>query len=730
MWLANLIPLTRSANNTDMDINMILNSLNVAQQEAVKAPIGHQLILAGAGSGKTRVLTHRLVWLIEMEKISPFHVMAVTFTNKAANEMRGRIETMLNVPAKTMWIGTFHGLSHRFLRAHHVEAGLPPTFQILDSDDQFRMIKRTINALGLDEERCPPKELQWFINAQKEEGRLPHQVEPRDFAGQTFVKIYQAYQEACLRSGVIDFADLLLKTYSLLKSNDILRKQYQQRFRCILVDEFQDTNTIQYAWLKMFAGSESAVMIVGDDDQSIYGWRGARIENIQRFSKDFPGAQVIRLEQNYRSTGTILKAANALISQNSGRLGKNLWTEGKDGELITIYAAFNETDEAFYIVNRIRDLRQDYRLRDMAILYRSNAQSRVIEEALMQFGIPYRVYGGLRYFDRAEIKDALAYLRVIANRGDDPALERIINTPTRGIGDKSMVAIREHAKNNASDLWSALIALLDQRAFPARAETALQSFVNMIDSMTARTEGLPLHKQVEHVLNASGLMTHYRKEKGEKGLTRIENLEELVNAAHQFSQEGVADDLPPLTAFLAYAALESSDDQANEYEDSVQLMTLHSAKGLEFPVVFLGGCEEELFPHFLSMNDPVKLEEERRLCYVGMTRAMRKLFMTYAELRRMYGKEAYHRPSRFLHEIPTELIDEVRFRTKVTRPVGMSNAYQPEAVGMFRVGQEVNHRIFGNGTVIDCEGDGDDMKVTVRFAKIGTKVLMASYLSK
>jgi len=441
------------------------------------------------------------------------------------------------------------------------------------------------------------------------------------------------------------------------------------------------------------------------------------------------GAAVIRLEQNYRSTGTILKAANELISQNAGRLGKNLWTEGKDGEKITVYSAFNETDEAFFIVNRIRELRQtDYALREIAILYRSNAQSRVIEEALMQFGIPYRVYGGLRYFDRQEIKDALAYLRLIANRSDDPAFERIVNTPTRGIGDRTLVAIRERAKELGIPLWEATQQLLDQKYFSARAETALLSFVNLINTMTEKTKALPLHKQVEFVLYSSGLIEHYRKEKGEKGLTRIENLEELVNAAHQFTQEGVPDDMPPLAAFLAYAALESNEEQAEAYDDAVQLMTLHSAKGLEFPVVFLGGCEEELFPHYLSMNDPKALEEERRLCYVGMTRAMRKLFMTHAEVRRMHGKEAYHRPSRFLHEIPVDLIDEIRFRTRVTRPEPYAKTYKSETKSLFRIGQEVHHLIFGDGTVLDCEGEGEDMKVKVRFEKVGTKMLIASYL--
>lgn len=722
---------------------MIQISLNDAQQEAVTAPLGHQLILAGAGSGKTRVLTQRIAWLVEKENISPFNILAVTFTNKAAHEMRHRIESLIQVPVKTMWIGTFHGISHRLLRAHYQEAGLPQAFQILDSDDQQRLIRRVIQSLNLDEDRYPAKESQWFINNQKEEGRTPADVNPYDAAGQTQLKIYQAYEEACQRAGVIDFTDLLLKSYRLLQNNAELRAHYQEKFKCILVDEFQDTNAIQYAWLKQLAGSNSSVMIVGDDDQSIYGWRGAKIENIHRFSRDFANANVIRLEQNYRSTGTILKAANALIDKNTGRMGKNLWTDGKDGEPITVYAAFNETDEAFFIVNRIRELMQtDFNLREMAILYRSNAQSRVLEEALMQFGLPYRIYGGLRYFDRAEIKDALAYLRLIMNRADDPAFERIINTPTRGIGDRTLMFIRDHARNNVIPLWEALTQLIDQKQFATRAETALISFVNLINTMSERTLTLQLHKQVEYIVYASGLIEHFRKEKGEKGLTRIENLEELVNAAHQFHQEGVDDDIPPLAAFLAYAALESTDDKNND-DNAVQLMTLHSAKGLEFPIVFLAGCEEELFPHFLTMHDPKGLEEERRLCYVGVTRAMKKLFMTYAEVRRMHGKEVYHRPSRFLHEIPETLLHTIRFRTKVSRPAASSSSssyassrsstpvssFTPEAEGAFRVGQEVHHRIFGEGVVLDCEGDGENMKVKVRFANVGTKILLAGYLA-
>jgi DNA helicase-2/ATP-dependent DNA helicase PcrA len=719
-----------------METTIILNSLNPAQQQAVSAPLGHQLILAGAGSGKTRVLTSRMAWLVEVEKLSPFSILAVTFTNKAAQEMRKRIETLLGIPAKNLWIGTFHGLSHRLLRAHWQEAGLPQTFQILDSDDQQRLVRRVIQGLNLDEDRFASKQAQWFINAQKEEAREPHEVPPpHDFITQTLIKIYQTYQEACQRAGVIDFADLLYKVYRLLQNHPAILAHYRERFQYLLVDEFQDTNALQYAWMRLLAGPNNHVMIVGDDDQSIYGWRGARIENIQRFSQDFPGATMIRLEQNYRSTGTILKASNALITRNSGRLGKTLWTEGREGDPIIVYAGFNDFDEAYFIVNRIRELRQEnYALRNMAILYRSNAQSRVIEEALMQLGIPYRVYGGLRFFDRAEIRDALAYLRLLANRQDDPAFERVINTPTRGIGERTLTAVREQAKMMNISLWQALEELISQKQFTARTTAALQNFMDLMNGLADKILGLDLHRQVECAIQDSQLIQHYQKEKGEKGLTRVENLAELVNAAHQFVQEGVPDDIPALSSFLAYASLESSEEQAEAYEDSVQLMTLHSAKGLEFPVVFLAGCEEELFPHYLSMNDPKAIEEERRLCYVGMTRAMQKLFMTYAELRRLHGKEVNHRPSRFLREIPEELLKEVRFRTKVSRPstsssISAFSSAIPGTNSPFKIGQEVQHRIFGNGTVLGCEGDGEDMKVKVRFAKVGTKILIASFLT-
>jgi DNA helicase-2/ATP-dependent DNA helicase PcrA len=592
------------------------------------------------------VLVHRLLWLIEVEHLSPTSILAVTFTNKAANEMRERVASLSSLNAKDMWIGTFHGLSHRLLRRHWMEASLPQAFQILDSDDQLRMIRRSIIALNIDEERF----------AAKEKGLEPHEVIPEHHAEHTYLKVYEAYQAACQRAGVIDFADLLLKTTQLLRSNNELRSHYQERFRSVLVDEFQDTNAMQYAWLKLFVGDKNALMIVGDDDQSIYGWRGAKIENIRHFADDFPNATLTRLEQNYRSTDVILQAANALIAQNTGRLGKNLWTNTKAGESISLYAAHNEMDEARFVVRQIKNLcRIRHQERDIAILYRSNAQSRVIEELLMQNGIPYRIYGGLRFFDRAEIRDTLAYLRLVTNPADDTAFERIINFPARGIGDRTLATIREHAQAQSQPLMITLEHLLNQQVFATRTASNLQSFVNLIRDLSETITPEPLHKQIEIVIHRSGLMEHYRNEKGEKRLTRIENLDELVNAAHQFAHETADPDMPPLISFLSFAALESSTE-TGDADNSVQLMTLHAAKGLEFPIVFLIGCEEELFPHFLSMHEPKKLEEERRLCYVGITRAMQKLFLSYATTRFMHGKRSYHRPSRFLKELPEKLI--------------------------------------------------------------------------
>lgn len=708
----------------------LLDTLNDAQREAVMAPIGHQLVLAGAGSGKTRVLVHRIAWLIQSEGLSPYNILAVTFTNKAAYEMRSRIEQILGVSAKSMWIGTFHSLAHRLLRLHWQDANLPEGFQILDSDDQLRLIRRVMNTLNLDEDRWPPRQLQGFINGKKDEGLEPQHIpDYNDFAIKTMIKVYRAYDEACQRAGLIDFADLLLKVHRLWTTHPEILSHYRERFRCVLVDEFQDTNAIQYAWVRLLAGKNTNVMIVGDDDQSIYGWRGAKIENIYRFCKDFPEAITTRLEQNYRSTGIILKAANALIAQNSGRLGKNLWTAGHEGDHITVYAGFNDLDESRFLVNRVREWqREGHALREAAILYRSNAQSRVIEEALMQFGMPYRVYGGLRFFDRAEIRDALGYLRLMTNRHDDAAFERVINTPTRGIGERTVLTLREYATQHNTTLWQAAKVLLEQNSFPARAANALSNFLQMIDTLAEDIKEFDLHEQAEHVIHNSGLIEHYRKEKGEKGLARIENLEELVNAARQFDLEGREVQTSLLAEFLAYSALEAGDGQVEKSEDGVQLMTLHSAKGLEFPVVFLCGFEEGLFPHYMTMEDPKGLEEERRLCYVGMTRAMQKLYITYAEVRRLHGKEVYHRPSRFLKEIPAECLEEVRLKTKVSSPSFQARPSIQQSHDGIAIGQRVNHHQFGEGTVLQFEGCGEHARIQVRFERAGTKWLIASFV--
>lgn len=734
--------------------NPLLENLNDAQREAVTAVPSNLLILAGAGSGKTRVLVHRIAWLIEEENISPYGILAVTFTNKAAAEMRGRLEQIVGMATHGMWVGTFHSLAHRLLRAHYQDAGLDQNFQILDSDDQQRFIRRIIKALNLDDTQWAPKQVQWFINAKKDEGLRAHQISAQGNPHtQTLIKIYQAYEEACQRSNSVDFAELLLRAHELWQKHPELLNHYRERFRHILVDEFQDTNAIQYAWLKSLASENNYVMIVGDDDQSIYGWRGARVENIHKFTRDFSNTHTIRLEQNYRSTGNILAAANALISNNSDRLGKNLWTTGEQGEPILIYAAFNEVDEARFVVERIREWvkQQGRAYHETAILYRSNAQSRVLEEALLQTSIPYRVYGGLRFFDRAEIKDALAYLRLIANRHDDAAFERVVNTPTRGIGETTLTVLRDVARQNQCSLWRAAELLMTSQQLAGRSSNALAAFLQLIETAALDTAELSLGEQTEIIIQCSGLLEHYRKERGEKGQSRVENLEELVSAASQFKPEANDENLPLLQAFLAHAALESGEGQAEQFQDSVQLMTLHSAKGLEFPLVFLCGLEEGLFPHQMSLEEPGRLEEERRLCYVGMTRAREKLFFTYAESRRLHGHETYHTPSRFINEIPAELLQEIRLKTKVTRPYynnsqNYSNSSKfsssnnksnfnsrlpqnngaEDAIG-FRIGQRVVHQTFGEGTIINFEGSGSHARVQVKFSKVGSKWLVASF---
>jgi len=716
-----------------MDVSHILDPLNDAQRQAVCAPPTNVLVLAGAGSGKTRVLVHRIAWLQAAENVTPYSILAVTFTNKAAGEMRHRIERLLGIPASGMWVGTFHGISHRLLRAHWKEAGLSQSFTVMDSEDQLRAIRRVIREMGLDEGQWPAKEAMWYINARKDEGLRPQHLDHQnDPYLRHMIEIYAQYEMYCQRASVVDFAELMLRSHELWLHHPQLLQHYQHRFRHILVDEFQDTNTIQYAWLRLLAGKSCAMFAVGDDDQSIYGWRGARVENIQQFTQDFPDTSVFRLEQNYRSTGNILNAANALIDHNATRMGKNLWTAGSEGELIQLYAAFNELDEAMFLVERIRDWVNGGGLRsECAVLYRSNAQSRVIEERLIQNGIPYRVYGGLRFFERQEIKDALAYLRLVNNRNDDGAFERIINLPTRGIGARTVDTIREAARGSGVSMWQAAYHIIEHKQLPARALGALQQFIALIENLHRSIDGLALHEQIEHVIHDSGLVEHYKKEKGERGRSRIENLDELINAGRNFDEDELDAELAgldPMTAFLSHASLEAGERQGDEWEDCVQLMTLHSAKGLEFKQVFLVGMEEGLFPHKLSMEEPGRLEEERRLCYVGMTRAMQKLTISYAEKRRLYGEEKFARASRFVGEIPREYLEEVCLGGSVSVPVYDPFASRVEdSEAPLQLGQRVFHNKFGEGIVMNYEGNGRHARVQINFEGAGSKWLVMEY---
>ncbi len=718
-----------------MDVTPILENLNDAQRKAVTASAEPTLVIAGAGSGKTRVLTHRAAWLIDVEQVSPHSLMAVTFTNKAAAEMRNRIESLLEMPVQHLWIGTFHGLAHRLLRRHWREAKLPRSFQIIDSDDQLRLIKRLVRNLELDESSWGPREVQYFINGQKDEGLRPEHLDhDGDPNRRQMIELYAEYQQVCERGGLVDFAELLLRAHELWRDNPELLAHYQRRFQHLLVDEFQDTNAIQYAWLRLLAGQTGVPFVVGDDDQSIYRWRGARVEHIRQFQRDFPGTTVVKLEQNYRSTQTILSAANAVIANNSDRMGKNLWTEGSEGEAIRVYSAYNERDEADFVIGRLRDWIDQGNLRaDAAILYRSNAQSRVLEEGLINARIPYRVYGGLRFFERAEIKDALAYLRLISNRDDDSSFERIVNKPTRGIGARTVEAMRSYARANSCSMWRAAGAIASDE-LSSRAANAVLAFLHLIERLAHETSDLDLHDKVDHVIYGSGLVDFFKKEKGEKGETRVENLLELVSAAKGFAPDP-AEEMSPLDEFLAHAALEAGEGQADAWEDCVQLMTMHSAKGLEFPLVFLSGMEDGLFPHQRSISDPNGLEEERRLCYVGITRAKQTLYVTYAEQRRLHGMDSFSQPSRFISEIPEEYVEEIRPRVQVSRPMpSLSQPRRRSAAALapgsdvgIKLGQRVRHRKFGDGVVLNCEGQGAHMQVHVNFESAGTKILVYQY---
>ena len=721
-----------------MDISHILDGLNESQRDAVSAPLSNALVIAGAGSGKTRVLVHRIAWLIDVEGVSPHGILAVTFTNKAAAELRARTESLLNVSARSMWVGTFHGLAHRLLRMHWAEAKLPQNFQIIDGDDQVRLIKRIMKAQDIDEKKWPARQAAWFINGQKDEGKRAREVaDGEDLYQITHKRIYQAYEEACDEGGLLDFAELLLRSHELWLNDANLLAHYQQRFSHLLVDEFQDTNTIQYAWLRVLAGQTGKVMAVGDDDQSIYGWRGAKIENIHQFTEDFTDVATVRLEQNYRSTQTILDAANGLIQRNTNRLGKELWSQGNKGEPIKVYAGFNDLDEARFIAERIQQWVEDGgSANEAAILYRSNAQSRVLEEALLRLNIPYQIYGGQRFFERAEIKNALAYMRLMEDRHSDPAFERVVNTPTRGIGDKTLEGIRQLARTNQTSLWQAAKDGLAGGTFTARVNGAVGGFVALIDEMAHAVAPMQLDELADHILEASGLMDFHSQERGERGLARKENLQELVSACRQFSgdlvfpfEDSDRAEVSVLQEFLDQMTLNAGDRQSAQ-GPSVQMMTLHSAKGLEFPLVFLGGMEEGLFPHRMSSEEPGRLEEERRLAYVGITRAMQELYLTYAESRRLHGQDSYNRPSRFLLEIPQDLLSEVRMKASTqslfSGGYASGGGLLEESANGMRMGQRVMHGKYGEGVVLQFEGNGERAKVQVNFAE-GAKWLMVGY---
>src|SRR6266568_3962248 len=701
----------------------LLENLNPEQLAAVTLPDQSALILAGAGSGKTRVLTTRIAWLIQTGNVSPNGVLAVTFTNKAAREMLTRISAMLPISTRGMWVGTFHGLCNRLLRVHHRDAGLPQLFQILDSQDQHAAVKRVLNALSVDEERFPARDAQYFINAAKEEGRRARDVEIGDEITRRYAEIYAAYDEQCQREGVVDFAELLLRTFELLSRNEILREHYRSRFRHILVDEFQDTNRLQYRWLKLLAGPKNLMFAVGDDDQSIYRFRGAHVGNMAEFERDFRVENVIRLEQNYRSHGHILAAANALIAHNRKRLGKNLWTSAGHGEPVRVYEAQSDGYEANWLVEEIQALhRGGLRLADMAILYRSNAQSRIIEHALFSNGMPYRVYGGLRFFERMEIKHALAYLRLAANPDDDGAFLRVVNFPARGVGARTLEQLQDAAKAGGTSLYKAAAGLT------GKSGAAVAAFVRLVDSLKAETQGLRLPKTVEVMLERSGLVAHYKSERD--GADRVENLNELVNAAAFVSEEEEHD----LPAFLAHAALESGENQAAEGVDALQLMTVHSAKGLEFHAVFITGLEEGLFPHEQSVLEDDGLEEERRLMYVAITRARTRLYLSFAQTRMLHGQTRYNVASRFLDELPEGVVKRLTPRMgrekfdKAAWAPAPTKTHRAKVPGHgFRIGQSVLHPKFGQGVIVNAEGSGADARLQINFGKQGMKWLALEY---
>ena len=715
-----------------MDVSYILDELNSPQREAVSDESKHSLILAGAGSGKTRVITHKVAWLCKVHNLNPMSLLTVTFTNKAAKEMRGRIENILGEQLNQMWCGTFHSLFHRMLRRHSEEAGLNKSFSILDSEDQNRVIKRVIKSLDLDDATWQPSQAQWFINNQKEEARRKPKIKSNaSFIEEKMVDIMNEYQNVCDQEGLVDFSEILLRSYELLTNNKEILEYYQNRFEHILVDEFQDTNEIQYLLLKKLLGKNSFMTVVGDDDQSIYSWRGAKSSNIKRFQKDFKGVKTIKLEQNYRSTKNILSSANAVISNNPERLGKKLWSENKEGEPLKIYRSFNERDEASFIVDIIKNWIDEGRsLSDVAILYRSNAQSRVLEDSILRAELPYRIYGGVRFYERMEIKNALAYAKLLLDSNNDAAFERIVNVPSRGIGAKTTDNVRQYARAESTSLWDA--AKLISQGDEKKSSRAITSFIEKIELLKTEIEGKNLGEIFEQILESTNLKEFHAKEPGEKGRSRKENLEELISAASGFYPVGedADDERNELELFLDQASLDAGENQAKADEDAIQMMTLHSAKGLEFPLIFISGCEEGLFPHKRSLEDPRQLAEERRLCYVGITRAMERLYLTHAEVRNMYGMESFSPISRFIKEIPDEFKYEIRMSSEKPKTLG----FVPKIVGGtefngedFSLGDLVSHDVFGEGIILNYEGEGANARVEVNFSKEGIKWLVLSF---
>ena len=729
--------------HSSIDIETILDGLNDRQLTAVTANPCNQLIVAGAGSGKTRVLVHRIAWLIANGITSPHGVLAVTFTNKAAAEMRERVEKLLKLTSNSIWVGTFHSIANRILHIHHEEAGLNPNFEILDARDQERFVKRVMRELNLSEKQFPAKGAAAFINSQKENGRRAENVVPRDFYETTMHRVYERYEQTCKQASLVDFAELLLRSHELWLDHDDLLRHYQNRFEHILVDELQDTNSLQYAWIRVLAGEHSFVDAVGDDDQSIYGWRGADISNFLSFANDFDNTNVVRLEQNYRSTNTILRAANALISKNTQRVGKDLWTDRGEGEKIQVFEAYNEFEECDFIVSRIGEWLNEnpsHSANDIAVLYRTNAQSRVVEQSLMKANIAYQVYGGVRFYDRMEIRNALGYMRLVHNRHADSAFERVVNVPPRGLGEQTVESVRRRAREKETSLWRATVDGLADGSFSGRAAAALSRFVELIDGIAAKSGSLPLDKIADHCIEDSGLIAHYRNEQSETAEGRVDNLRELVVDCQNFRRparavdDGVDQDpSSDLSDYLDQAALDSGDYQSAE-GPRVKLMTMHSAKGLEFPLVFITGMERDLVPLRGSEESFEGREEERRLAYVAVTRAMRRLFLTYADTRSRYGKRVEARyPSEFLGEIPEDCKIEVRFKTLPIRStpkrpstVRPQQSRRPVQSQRYRIGQSVMHTTFGRGEVVEIDVRGSSsIRLGVKFHKRGVVRLNA-----